>query len=330
MYLKINKMKFSKRLSQVGEYYFSKKLEEVRNLENKGKKIINFGIGSPNLMPSEATIETLITSAQNQNNHSYQPYKGLKQLRQGIAEWYLKNYDVYANSETEILPLMGSKEGIFYLTMSLIDDGDEVLIPNPGYPAYANATKLLGGVVKYYNLFEKNDWYPDFDELENYNLERVKLMWINYPHMPTGAIANESIFRKIVDFGIKHNIIICNDNPYSMVLNTTPPLSIFNFDKKKEVSVELNSLSKSFNMAGWRIGMLLANKSIVDAVLQIKSNVDSGMFKPIQDAAIKALLNPPEWHKFRNNIYSERKFYVTQMLDRMNCKYSNEQVGMFI
>ena len=322
-------MKFSKRLDNITEYYFSKKLEEVRKLESEGKNIINLGIGSPDLPPSKSTINALITSAENFKNHSYQPYRSIRDLRKAMSEWYLKIYSVKSDCDKEILPLLGSKEGIFYLSMALLDEGDEVLVPNPGYPAYTSATRLAGGNIKYYDLKEENNWLPELEELSKTDLTKVKLMWINYPQMPTGAKADRKIFTEIAEFGKKHNIIICNDNPYSLVLNEEQ-LSILSFDESRETCIELNSFSKSFNMAGWRVGMLIANENIINAVLQVKSNVDSGMFRPVQDAAIIALSNPEEWHSERNKTYRIRRELVFKMLDTMNLTYDKHQAGLFV
>ena len=322
-------MKFSKRLNDIQEYYFSKKLEEVRKLDAQGKNIINLGIGSPDLPPSENTVNALIASAKDPSHHSYQPYRSTKELRAAMSKWYLETYNVIVDSDREILPLLGSKEGVFYLSMAMLDEGDEALVPNPGYPAYSSSAKIAGAKVSYYNLKEENGWYPDLNELENMDLSRVKIMWINYPNMPTGAKADREVMKKLVDLCRKKDILLCNDNPYSMVLNDEQ-VSLLEFDSSRQVSAELNSFSKSFNMAGWRVGMLMANENIINAVLQVKSNVDSGMFRPLQDAAAAALQNENEWHDNRNNVYKERRELVCIMLDKMNCIYNKDQVGMFV
>ena len=331
-------MKFSKRLDSIQEYYFSRKLDEVRKLESQGKNIINLGIGSPDMPPSPETIDALKSSADDITHHSYQPYRSTKKLRTAISSWYKSTYNVSADPDKELLPLLGSKEGVFYLSMALLDEGDEVLIPDPGYPTYSSAANIAGATIRNYDLVESNNWLPDLNALGNQDLTKVKLMWINYPNMPTGAVATEEFYREIIAFGKKHDILICNDNPYSLVLNDTTglrafetrALSLLAFDDGKEVSVELNSLSKSFNMAGWRIGMMLSNETVVNAVLQVKSNVDSGMFRPLQDAAVVALQNSRQWHDERNHIYRERKELVCKMLDIMNFKYAGDQVGMFV
>ena len=331
-------MKFSKRLDSIQEYYFSRKLDEVRKLESQGKNIINLGIGSPDMPPSPETIDALKSSADDITHHSYQPYRSTKKLRTAISSWYKSTYNVSADPDKELLPLLGSKEGVFYLSMALLDEGDEVLIPDPGYPTYSSAANIAGATIRNYDLVESNNWLPGLNALGNQDLTKVKLMWINYPNMPTGAVATEEFYREIIAFGKKHDILICNDNPYSLVLNDTTglrafetrALSLLAFDDGKEVSVELNSLSKSFNMAGWRIGMMLSNETVVNAVLQVKSNVDSGMFRPLQDAAVVALQNSRQWHDERNHIYRERKELVCKMLDIMNFKYAGDQVGMFV
>ncbi|MDP4267300.1 MAG: aminotransferase class I/II-fold pyridoxal phosphate-dependent enzyme [Bacteroidota bacterium] len=322
-------MNFSKRLNEIKEYYFSKKLEEVRQLEARGKRIINLGIGSPDMAPSEETIKSLIASAENPKNHAYQSYRSIIELRIAISKWYIRTFGIASDPVKEILPLLGSKEGVFYLSMALLDEGDEVLIPNPGYPAYSSAAKIAGGKVRYYDLKEEIGWYPDLSELENMDLSKVKLVWVNYPNMPTGARANKEVLRQLAEFGLKHDIIICNDNPYSMVLNDEQ-ISIMEFDTDKRVCIELNSMSKSFNMAGWRIGMMIAGEEIINAVLQIKSNVDSGMFRPLQDAAIAAFENDSSWHELRNKEYRERRELVFKMLDIMAFTYDPLQVGMFV
>jgi aspartate/methionine/tyrosine aminotransferase len=322
-------MKFSKRLDNITEYYFSRKLEEVRQLQQKGKDVINLAIGSPDMAPPDMVIDKLKQSADNQNNHSYQPYRSIKELRAAISVWYSANYRVIADPEKEILPLLGSKEGIFYISMALIDEGDEVLVPDPGYPAYSSAAMLAGGSVRYFDLYEENGWYPDLESIQQNDLSRVKLMWINYPNMPTGAKADRDVFGRLAEFGEKNNILIVNDNPYSMVFSKEQ-MSILESDNNKNFTAELNSMSKTYNMAGWRLGMLIASESLVNAVLQVKSNVDSGMFKPIQEAAITALGMDREWYSTLKKRYNDRKNLLYKLLDELSCIYSREQEGMFI
>jgi LL-diaminopimelate aminotransferase len=319
----------SKRLDNINEYYFSKKLQEIAMLNADGKNIINLGIGSPDLAPDSSIIETLHTYASKLHTHSYQSYKGVPIFREAIANWYQKFYNVNLNPNSEILPLIGSKEGIMHLCMTYLNEGDAVLIPNPGYPTYASAVQLAGGTIINYDLTQKNNWQPDFEELEKQNLHTVKMIFVNYPHMPTGAKATMALFEKIIDFGKKHNILIVNDNPYSFILNEQP-LSILQINGAIDVAVELNSLSKSLNMAGWRIGMLCGNENIVNNVLRFKSNMDSGMFLPVQMAAAKALELDRNWYNDLNSIYEKRKNIVLQIVAHLNCSYDVTQQGLFI
>jgi LL-diaminopimelate aminotransferase len=319
----------SKRLENINEYYFSKKLQEIAALNADGKSIINLGIGSPDLAPHISVMETLQEYSKKTNTHSYQSYKGLPVFREAIANWYQKFYKVSINPVTEILPLIGSKEGIMHLCMTYLNDGDIALIPNPGYPTYASAVELAGGKTFHYDLIEKNNWQPDFEALEKQNLDKVKMMFVNYPHMPTGAKATLALFEIIIAFGKKHNILIVNDNPYSFILNEQP-LSILQINGAMDVAVELNSLSKSLNMAGWRIGMLCGNEKIINNVLRFKSNMDSGMFLPIQMAAAKALELEEEWYKSLNSIYEKRKKIILQIVEYLNCTYDITQQGLFI
>lgn len=318
------------RLSDVQEYYFSTKLREIKQMQNKGLDVINLGIGSPDLSPSEETINALITSAENIKNHAYQPYKGSDELRIAIKEWYKNTYQVDFNIDTEILPLLGSKEGIMHISMAFLNPNDKVLVPDPGYPTYSSVSKLVGAEIITYDLNEKTEWYPDFDELEKKDLTNVKLMWLNYPHMPTGAKANKNQLKKIVDFAKKHKILICHDNPYSLVLNTEKPISIFNIEGAKEVAIELNSLSKSHNMAGWRVGWISGAKEYIDTILKFKSNIDSGMFLPVQHASVEALKNSESWHKERNKQYEERRAIVWDIMNTLNCSFDKNQEGMFV
>ncbi len=319
----------SKRLEGIGEYYFSQKLREIDELNKQGKNIINLGIGSPDLPPHPDVVKVLNEEASKPNTHAYQNYKGSPILRKAIADWYAKWYGVTLNVDTEILPLIGSKEGIMHICMTYLNEDDEALIPNPGYPTYSSAVKLAGGKTVAYELKEENNWAPDFDALEKTDLTKVKLLWVNYPHMPTGQLATKELFEKIVAFGKKHNILICHDNPYSFILNDTPT-SLLSIEGAKEVVIELNSLSKSQNMAGWRVGMLCAAKERIDEILRFKSNMDSGMFLPLQLAAAKALNLGKEWYDGINAIYAQRREKVFELLTLLNCEFSKTQVGMFV
>ncbi len=319
----------SHRLEGIGEYYFSSKLREIEALNKAGKEIINLGIGSPDLPPHPDVIKTLQDEASKDNVHAYQSYKGSPILREAIAEWYKKYYAVTIAPATEILPLLGSKEGIMHICMTYLNEGDQVLIPNPGYPTYTSAVKLAGGTPLYYELTAENNWAPDFENLEKSDLSKVKLMWVNYPHMPTGQLPSKLLFEKLVAFAKKHQILICHDNPYSFILNETP-MSLLMIEGAKEVVIELNSLSKSQNMAGWRVGMLIAAEERINEILRFKSNMDSGMFLPVQLAAAKALSLDKSWYDSVNKIYQARREKVFELLDVLKCVYSKEQVGMFV
>jgi aspartate/methionine/tyrosine aminotransferase len=319
----------SKRLEGIGEYYFSQKLREIDELNKAGKAIINLGIGSPDLPPHPDVIKVLQEESAKPNVHAYQSYKGSPILRNAIRDWYATWYQVDLNPDTEILPLIGSKEGIMHICMTYLNDGDQALIPNPGYPTYSSAVKLAGGVAIPYEMSEAKNWEPDFEALEKTDLSKVKLLWVNYPHMPTGQLPNEALYEKIVAFGIKHQILICHDNPYSFILNEKP-VSLLSVPGAKEIVIELNSLSKSSNMAGWRVGMLCAAKERIDEILRFKSNMDSGMFLPLQLAAAKALSLDKNWYDSINKIYAERRKKVFELLDLLNCVYSTDQVGMFV
>ena len=319
----------SHRLEGIGEYYFSSKLREIDELNKAGKGIINLGIGSPDLPPHPDVIKTLQDEASKDNVHAYQSYKGSPILREAIAEWYKKYYAVHIAPATEILPLLGSKEGIMHICMTYLNEGDQVLIPNPGYPTYTSAVKLAGGTPLYYELTAENNWAPDFENLEKSDLSKVKLMWVNYPHMPTGQLPSKLLFEKLVAFAKKHQILICHDNPYSFILNETP-MSLLSIEGAKEVVIELNSLSKSQNMAGWRVGMLIAAEERINEILRFKSNMDSGMFLPVQLAAAKALSLDKSWYDSVNKIYQARREKVFELLEVLNCVYSKEQVGMFV
>ena len=319
----------SKRLEGIGEYYFSQKLREIDELNKQGKNIINLGIGSPDLPPHPEVIKTLQEESAKLNVHAYQSYKGSPVLRNAIAAWYKRWYNVELNADTEILPLIGSKEGIMHICMTYLDKGDEVLVPNPGYPTYRSAVKLAGGKCVDYNLKEKNNYEPDFERLSKKKLGKVKLMFVNYPQMPTGQAPNKELFERIVAFGKENDILIIHDNPYSFILNEGP-MSLLSVDGAKDVVIELNSLSKSHNMAGWRVGMLCGAKERIDEVLRFKSNMDSGMFLPVQLAAAKALSLGKEWQNEVNAIYKARREKVFEMLDLLKCKYSKQQVGLFV
>ncbi|MBI2283622.1 MAG: aminotransferase class I/II-fold pyridoxal phosphate-dependent enzyme [Bacteroidetes bacterium] len=319
----------SKRLEGIGEYYFSQKLREIEQLNKQGKNIINLGIGSPDLPPHPDVIKVLEEEAEKPNTHAYQSYKGSPVLRKAIADWYATWYGVTLDPDTEVLPLIGSKEGIMHICMTYLNEGDEALIPNPGYPTYSSAVKLAGGKAVPYEMKEENNWEPDFATLEKTDLSKVKLLWVNYPHMPTGQLPTRSLFEKIVAFGKKHNILVCHDNPYSFILNPTP-MSLLSVDGAKEVVIELNSLSKSQNMAGWRIGMICAAKERVEEILRFKSNMDSGMFLPLQLAAAKALGLGKDWYDDINAIYTERREKVFELLSLLGCEFSRNQVGLFV
>lgn len=318
------------RLNSVQEYYFSRKLEYIQGMRNRGIDVINLGIGSPDMVPPPEAMIAANDAIQAKTNHGYASYRSTPELRSAMSAWYQKTYEVNLNPNREVLPLLGSKEGILYLSMALLNPGDQVLVPNPSYPAYASVAHLLGAEIIAYDLTEENGWLPDLEKLDRMDLSRCKLMWVNYPHMPTGTRADLNFFKRLVEFAKKKKIFLCNDNPYGLVLNDTPPISILKADPTFEVSGELNSLSKSFNMAGWRVGMFLGAKDAVDAVIQVKSNVDSGMFLPTQKAAIAALNVAPKWHEERNQIYRERRAFIYEIFDRLGFTYSRDQVGLFV
>jgi len=322
-------IKIAERLQQVEEYYFSKKLEEIRLLRAQGKEVLNLGIGSPDLPPEDGVVDKLIESAKNKNNHAYQGYRSSAELREAMSRFYYNTFSVELDPEEEILPLLGSKEGVMYISMAFLNPGDIVLVPNPGYPAYRSIANLLGAEVVAYNLTEENNWHPNFAEMDQLELSKVKMMWVNYPHMPTGTPASDELFHDLEAFAKKNEILLCNDNPYSQVLNKKP-VSILKFDPDLSHTIELNSLSKSFNMAGWRVGMVLGHKNYIDAILQAKSNVDSGMFLPVQHAAAKALELTQTWHDERNEIYEHRRVKANEILNQIGCSISEHQVGMFV
>jgi LL-diaminopimelate aminotransferase len=323
------KVKPADRAGKVQEYYFSSKLRQIDEMRRSGADVINLGIGSPDLPPSVNTVKKLYDEAVKPNVHGYQSYFGSPVLRKAFAEWYKKYFFVSLDPEGEILPLIGSKEGIMHISMAFVNEGDEVLVPDPGYPTYSSATKLAGGVVRTYDLFENNGWLPDFDVLEHSDLSRVKLMWLNYPHMPTGTKGSPILFERVVRFATRHNILVCNDNPYSFILNNEHH-SILNADGAKEIALELNSLSKSHNMAGWRIGMVAGHRDYINAILRVKSNMDSGMFLPMQLAAAEALGNPESWYEEVNSVYLKRRTVAEEIMNLIGCKFDNRQSGLFL
>lgn len=317
------------RVNSVQEYYFSRKLKEVAEMNAAGKNVISLGIGSPDLPPSEQTIATLCEHAQQPNEHGYQPYVGIPELRKGFSDWYKTWYHVDLDPKTEIQPLIGSKEGILHISLAFLNPGDGVLVPNPGYPTYSSVSKLVEANLISYELKEELNWQPDFEELEKMDLSNVKLMWTNYPNMPTGANASMELYEKLVAFGKKHNIIICNDNPYSFILNEHP-LSILSVPGAKDICIEMNSMSKAHNMPGWRMAMLASNAQFVQWILKVKSNIDSGQFKPMQYAAVEALSAPKEWYDNMNRVYRSRRDLAGQIMDALGCNYDENQVGMFL
>jgi len=319
----------AKRLEQVNEYYFSGKLKEIAQMAAQGKKVINMGIGNPDMAPSPEVLEAITKALYDTGAHKYQSYQGLPELREAIANFYEEHFSVLLNPATEILPLMGSKEGIMHVSMAFLNEGDEVLMPNPGYPAYASATQIAGGVAVPYELSAKNNWEPDLEALAQTDLSKVNIMWVNYPHMPTGAKGSKELLRKLVAFAKKHNILLVNDNPYSFVLNDDQ-LSLFQVDGAKEVALELNSLSKTFNMAGWRVGMVTGRKELLETVLKVKSNMDSGMFYGLQKGAIAALKSGPEWFASLNRVYSKRRELIFNLADALDCIYDRKAVGLFV
>ena len=319
----------AKRLQAVEEYYFSRKLKEVRQLIADGKPVINMGIGSPDLPPDKTVIEAIQKAIFDDKAHEYQSYQGLPELRKGMASFYAAQFGVALDFNTEILPLMGSKEGIMHISLAFLNEGDEVLIPNPGYPTYASVTELVQAKAITYDLTSENNWFPDFEALEKTDLSKVKLMWVSYPHMPTGANGSLEVFEKLIAFGKKYNILIVNDNPYSFVLNDNP-ISILQVNGAKDIALELNSLSKTFNMAGWRVGMVLGNATLLEAVLKVKSNMDSGMFYGIQKGAIEALKLGKDWFKSQDVVYTKRRNLIFTLAEKLNCTINKNSVGLFV
>lgn len=320
----------SEKLQYITEYYFSRKLREVAGMIAAGKPVLNLGIGNPDQAPSDATIQALIDSASEPRNHGYQSYKGIPALRKAMASWYADTYGVDIDPETEILPLLGSKEGISHISHAFLDPGDIALVPDPGYPTYASATRLAGGVPVSYPLEETKGWAPDFSGISEEVLYKAKLMWVNYPNMPTGAKGSHEVLREVLAQARKYRILVVNDNPYSLVLNEGRPMSLLQVEGATEVAMELNSLSKSHNMAGWRVGILLGSKEYIDTVLKVKSNVDSGMFLPVQEAAVAALHNTEAWHMARNAEYASRRSLALDILSVLGCTCEEGQVGMFL
>lgn len=315
-------------VKDISEYYFSVKLQEVAKMNAEGKNVISLGVGSPDFPPSEYVVEELCNVASRNDVHGYQPYTGIPELKQAYASWYKRSYNVDLTSK-EVLPLIGSKEGIMHISLAFLNVGDAVLVPNPGYPTYTSVSKLMRANVIPYDLVDTNNWMPDFDALEKMDLSGVKLMWVNYPNMPTGANATTELFEQLVAFGKKHFIVICHDNPYSFILNDTP-MSILQVEGAKDICIELNSMSKSHNMAGWRMGVLASNEQFVQWVLKVKSNVDSGQFRPMQMAAIKALDTPKQWHDNMNLLYEQRRLWAYKIMTILGCKFSTDQVGLFV
>lgn len=323
------KIKTADRLKSVSEYYFSRKLKEIAAMNAQGQDVINLGIGSPDMAPSFNTVETLVCESRKKDTHAYQSYAGIPALREAFAQWYQKYFRVILDPDTEILPLMGSKEGIMHISMAFLNPGDEALVPNPGYPAYAAVAGLVGAKVRNYELKEEYAWLPDLEALQNTDLSGVKLMWINYPNMPTGAKATKQLFKDLIEFGQKNNILIINDNPYSFILNDEH-LSLLSIPGSEEVALEMNSLSKSHNMAGWRVGMVAGHAAYIRSVLKVKSNMDSGMFRPLQMAAARALKENDDWFAGVNKVYRERQKHIFRMLDHLECSYDPNQTGMFV
>lgn len=317
------------RIEHISEYYFSKKLAEIKQLQDAGHPIINLGIGSPDMPPSPTTLSALCESAQKTDSHGYQSYRGLAELREAIADFYAQTYKVSLQPQRELLPLMGSKEGIMHISMSFLNEGDKVLIPNPGYPTYSSVTKLMGAIPLYYDLIEEHNWEIDIEQLKKMDLSKVKLLWLNTPHMPTGIAYNKNILQQLIQLAREQHFLIVCDNPYSMVL-TEKPKSILQLCNTKDVVLELNSLSKSHNMAGWRVGWIAGKQDYIDTILKVKSNMDSGMFLPVQKASVQALKNAKTWHKQRNEVYARRKIKAYELLDLLDCTYHKHQEGMFV
>jgi aspartate/methionine/tyrosine aminotransferase len=322
-------IQIAKRLESVQEYYFSRKLREVRQMISEGKPIINMGIGSPDLAPDISVIKAMQNALFDDKAHEYQSYQGLPELRKGMADFYQNHFKVRLDFNTEILPLMGSKEGIMHISLAFLNEGDEVLIPNPGYPTYTSVTELVQAKAVFYDLSKDTNWEPDFEALEQQDLSKVKLMWVSYPHMPTGANGTLELFEKLIAFGKKHAILIVNDNPYSFILNDNP-ISILQVEGAIDIALELNSLSKTYNMAGWRVGTVLGNSKLIDAIFKIKSNMDSGMFYGIQKGAIEALKLGADWFESQNQVYNKRRNLIFQLAEKLECTFDKKSVGLFV
>lgn len=317
------------RVQEIKEYYFSRKLKEIAELNANGADIISLGVGGPDRPPHKNVINVLCEDAERDDSHGYQSYVGLPELREAFAKWYKTFYNVELNPKNEIQPLIGSKEGILHTTLAFINPGDGVLLPNPGYPTYTSVSKLAGAELFTYDLTEEGGWEPDFATLEKLPLERIKLMWVNYPHMPTGKKASLQLFKKLIDFGRRHNIVIVNDNPYSFILNDNP-LSIFNIEGAKDVAIEMNSLSKSHNMPGWRIGMIASNPTFIQWILKVKSNIDSGQFRPMMKAAVEALKQGKAWYDDLNAMYAKRRLIAEEIMNVLGCHFDSSQSGLFL
>lgn len=319
----------ARRVSEIQEYYFSRRLREVADMRSRGIDVISLGIGGPDCPPPVEAVDTLCEHARRPDTHSYQLSTGLPELRQAFSRWYFRTYGVELNPANEILPLIGSKEGILHISLTFLNPGDGVLVPDPGYPTYTSACRLVGAEIFSYNLTEAGGWQPDFHELERMPLDCIRLMWVNYPHMPTGAPADYSVFERLVDFGRRHGIVIAHDNPYSFILNPTP-MSLLQVPGAKDVAIEMNSLSKSHNMAGWRVAMLASNPRFVSWVQKVKSNVDSGQFRPVMLAAAKALDSPRSWYDDLNARYAARRVIAEEIMRTLGCSFDPKQRGMFL
>lgn len=317
------------RVNDIKEYYFSIKLKEVAAMRAAGEDVISLGVGGPDRPPHPAVTEKMCEAVQDPANHGYQPHVGLPELRQGFADWYRKWYGVELDPKSEIQPLIGSKEGVLHTSLAFLNPGDGVLVPNPGYPTYASVSKLTGAEIFYYDLTEEGGWQPDFDAIEKMPLERIRMMWLNYPHMPTGAAAREETFRKAVEFGKRHGIVIVNDNPYSFILNDKP-MSILSVPGAKDIAIEMNSLSKSHNMPGWRVGMIASNPTFISWILKVKSNIDSGQFKPLMLAAAEALKADRGWYGSVNELYGKRRRVAEKIMKSLGCTIDPAQRGLFL
>ena len=317
------------RVQEIKEYYFSRKLKEIASMRAHGADVISLGIGGPDRMPDESVIATLNNEAHMSDAHSYQSYTGLPELREAFAEWYKRYYNVVLDPASEILPLIGSKEGVLHISLTFLNPGDGVLVPNPGYPTYSSVSRIAGAEIFTYDLKPENGWQPDLEDLERLPLEKIKLMWVNYPHMPTGTRADRKVMERIVRFGKKHGIVIAHDNPYSFILNDNP-MSILSIEGAKDIAIELNSLSKSHNMAGWRVGMAASNPTFIEWVLKVKSNIDSGQFKPVMKAAAKALSAGKDWYVELNRVYASRRRVAEEIMSALGCSVDSNQVGLFV